>query len=585
MPTQPLYETAPRRATAHANWPFDITLFSAQQRDDSVDARVTAPSHRSRVVGRVPEKEHGHRRTRHRQRIWRHRGDDRSQGLSATAFESSTARRRSSRAASRSLGSTATITGGVGVSGLDSNRIAITAHSNDHDTVAVTGSIVNLARLNKQEPSFNLDAHRRHDPRVQPAHRSPTCTSRRRSRSISSATRRARCSRARSRRSRRDLPVRSRSRAQARRRNASQKTPARAPRRARLFTDSDERPRDSGACRSRSARMFACKSSEADVRLTGQLELVKSNTSTRLITPGGEFVPGLTLNGSLTHDRRDVHAAIPQAVQRAVQRAAGRSRDVRRQLARNAARRHQAQYTVRRQRDRDLNVIVNLTGRLPTPQISFSSDNDYTLEHVRPAQLSDHRAAGLRFHEQRRRAWRLRLADGERVLVANGLRNTPIGSFVAVVPVGVRHVRQRGQCERVQSVERVLIGICEAHRWTSACRSRYKNLFLGLNAGYLPDRLSARLQGVGVKVEYRFRPDMSLSAGVRPGGSRYATELHQHADRTRAVAGAVQLRRSKDVALLIKSVVVIANPASRNGRRLAELARGAHLRGATSTVI
>ena len=141
--------------TAHANWPFDITLFSAQQRDDSVDARVTAPSIDLALLAAFLKK---NTITDVRGTV---SGFGAIGGTTGAKVYSDSIRIINGAATVVAGGVTftginGTITGGVGVSGLDSNRIAITAHSNDHDTVAVTGSIVNLARLNKQEPSFNL---------------------------------------------------------------------------------------------------------------------------------------------------------------------------------------------------------------------------------------------------------------------------------------------------------------------------------------------------------------------------------------------------------------------------------------------
>jgi hypothetical protein len=97
-------------------------------------------------------------------------------------------------------------------------------------------------------------------------------------------------------------------------------------------------------------------------------------------------------------------------------------------------------------------------------------------------------------------------------------------------------------------------------------------MFLSLNTGLCqldPQFTQTNLlAGVGAKVEYRFKPELrrrSRSIRRRPRGPARGAEHH----RCGAPAAEPQLLAAPHLPLLIKSAIVIANPASRRGRRLA----------------
>ncbi|HEY4306449.1 MAG TPA: translocation/assembly module TamB domain-containing protein [Gemmatimonadaceae bacterium] len=495
-------------ATAHASWPFDITLFSAEQRNDSVDARLALPSFDLAVLAElVPSVKSSITNV----------GGSLSGFLAVGGTTAAKVYSDSIRIAGGAMTVPAggvsftningTISGGVVASGLDSTHVAITAHSSDHDTVAITGFVQNLARLQSKDPNFNLTL----------TADSIHAYNRRTVADVYFST---------------PQPLR-----WVGTPKASVLTGQIVVDRGAIFLSDPDLARKlavetiaENRTRTETSAMVTdlmknlviqavpvtlgsdvrLKSSEADVRLSGQLELVKSNTSTRLVTPSGEFVPGLTLNGSLSTVGGTYTLRFTQAVQRqftvlpnGVVTFDGSSPetpliDIK------------AQYTVRRQRDRDLNVIVNLTGRLPTPQLSFQSDNDYTLE---ASDLLSYLVIGQPGFDFTNNGGFATvgsfLSPTLSALAADALRNTALGSF------GASFQLELGQFDNNSTTT-------TSNAFQSYLRSAsldlgvplYKNLFLGVNAGAC--LVYGQLNSLGAKIEYRFRPDMSLQASYDP---------------------------------------------------------------------
>jgi hypothetical protein len=143
--------------SAHVSWPFDITLFSARQRNDSVDARISTPSTDlallAGVLGLTKSAIDSVRGTisgfvavggTTAGKVYR-------DSLRVTNGEANI------RAAGvRLVGINGSISGGVGLSGLDSTQVALTARSSARDTAALNGWIVNLARLKNEPTRFDL---------------------------------------------------------------------------------------------------------------------------------------------------------------------------------------------------------------------------------------------------------------------------------------------------------------------------------------------------------------------------------------------------------------------------------------------
>jgi translocation and assembly module TamB len=253
------------------------------------------------------------------------------------------------------------------------------------------------------------------------------------------------------------------------------------------------------------------RSSEADVRLAGQLELVKSSASTRLVSPSGDFVPGLTLTGTLyttagtyTLKFGNVPARDFAVLPNGTVNFDGTSPetplvDIK------------AQYNVKRLRDRDLAVIVNLTGRLPNPQIKFTSDNEYPLED---SDLLSYLIIGQPGFDFTNASLPSVLSPTASAVLTGLVRNTALSSYVSSFQL------ELGTTDNTP-------GLSASQGFSQAFRTAtldvgipiYKNLFLGVNAGYC----QVLVGQVGAKVEYRFRPDMSLQGAFDPA----ATNTHQ----------------------------------------------------------
>ena len=277
------------------------------------------------------------------------------------------------------------------------------------------------------------------------------------------------------------------------------------------------------------------RSTEADVRLGGQLELVKSNTSTRLVSPSGEFVPGLSLTGDLrtTGGTYNLNFGVVQREFNVLPNGTvtfdGTSPetplvDIRRAVHRQT-----------RPRDRDLGVIVNLVGRLPNPQITFTSDNEYTLDQ---SDLLSYLIIGQPgFDFANANAATAFISPTVSAILADRLRNTPVSSFVELVPARVRRRRRiRMRAFSSQSFNEYLK---TATLDVGFPVPGVKNLFLGVNAGYC-QIAKGQIQGLGAKVEYRFRPDISLQAAYDPA----AVDTRQSCTESTLTSASCRRRRS-----------------------------------------
>jgi translocation and assembly module TamB len=251
------------------------------------------------------------------------------------------------------------------------------------------------------------------------------------------------------------------------------------------------------------------RSTEADVRLGGQLELVKSNTSTRLVSPSGEFVPGLSLTGDL-HTTGGTYNLNFGVVQREFNVLPNGTVTFDGTSPETPLVDIRAQYTVKRVRDRDLGVIVNLVGRLPNPQITFTSDNEYTLDQ---SDLLSYLIIGQPgFDFANANAATAFISPTVSAILADRLRNTPVSSFVSSFQLEFGTAQNQNGAFSSQSFNEYLK---TATLDVGFPVPGVKNLFLGVNAGYC-QIAKGQIQGLGAKVEYRFRPDISLQAAYDP---------------------------------------------------------------------
>jgi translocation and assembly module TamB len=492
---------------AHASWPFDVTLFSARQLNDSVDVRIATPSIDLSLITAflkaAPDSVKG-----------TVSGFFAVSGTTAAQVYTDSIRIANGEAFVKNagmkfIGINGTINGAVGASGRDSTNVVLTLRTNAHDSAAVTGWIADLAELTKNNNTkfdLRLDADSLHafnrrsvaevyfstpEPlRLQGTIGAPVLTGQ------------INIDRGAIFLSDPDLA-----------RKLAVET---------LASLNDSTQQASSAVRSKFMNNLVIqavpvtlgedvrlRSTEADVRLAGQLDLIKSNASTRTISPTGEFVPGLSLTGTLSTTGGTYTLKFP-GVQREFAVLPNGSVTFDGTSPETPLVDIKAQYTVKRLRDRDLNVIVNLTGRLPTPQLSFTSDNEYALED---SDLLSYLIIGQPGFDFGSLNIASVLSPTLSAYVGGLLRNSAIGSHVGTFQLQLGGYENQPNGTLQQGFNQTLrsssldVGV-----------PVYKNLFVGLNAGYcqLVQSFQGRLGGLGARLEYRFRPDISLQGSYDP---------------------------------------------------------------------
>lgn len=490
---------------AHVSWPLDITLFSVAQLDDSVDARIETGSTDLAAIARL---------------VSRKSAVDSVRGtlsgfLAVSGTTGAKIYRDSIRivngeasvkaAGVRFVGINGLISGTVGVSGLDSTQLALTVRSNSHDSASVTGWVQNLAQLKNQPSKFDLRLtadtlhafNRRTVAEVyfstpQPLRLQGTL----------------------------DAPV---------------LTGQINIDRGAIFLSDPDLARKlavetlaslNDSTRQSTSAMFTrlmtnltiqsvpvtlgedvrLKSSEADVRLAGQLELIKSNASTRTISSTGEFVPGLSLTGDLRTTGGTYNLNF-QFVQREFNVLPGGTVTFDGTSPETPIVDIKAQYNVKRDRERDLGVIVNLTGRLPNPEIKFTSDNDYPLEASDLLSYLIIGQPGFDFRNANALAF---VSPTVSAILAGTLRPF-VGSYINSFQLEFGATQGQSGALSQQGADIFRNATLDVGFPFPGVR----NLFLGVNAGYC-QFAKLDVQGLGAKVEYRFRPDISLQAAYDP---------------------------------------------------------------------
>jgi translocation and assembly module TamB len=492
--------------SAHVSWPFDITLFSARQRNDSVDARISTPSTDlallAGVLGLTKSAIDSVRGTisgfvavggTTAGKVYR-------DSLRVTNGEANI------RAAGvRLVGINGSISGGVGLSGLDSTQVALTARSSARDTAALNGWIVNLARLKNEPTRFDLrltaDSLHAFNRRTIAEVYFSTPQPLRLQGSLDDPVLTGQIAIDRGAIFLSDPDL---ARKLAVETLADLNDTTRTSTSAMLTTFmTNLRIQNVPVTLGEDVRL---RSSEADVRLAGQLELVKSNASTRLLSPSGEFVPGVSLTGTLTTTGGTYTLKFP-GVQREFTVLPNGTVTFDGTSPETPLVDIRAQYNVKRLRDRDLAVIVNLTGRLPTPKIGFSSDNDYPLEESDLLSYLIIGQPGFDFASANIASF---FSPTVSAYLADRLRNTALGSFVQSFQLELGtydpNATNGGNSQFNQYLHTASLDFGVPV---------YKNVFVGVNAGYC-QIVGGRWRGLGAKVEYRFRPDMSLQGTYDP---------------------------------------------------------------------
>jgi translocation and assembly module TamB len=257
------------------------------------------------------------------------------------------------------------------------------------------------------------------------------------------------------------------------------------------------------------------RSTVADVRLSGQLELVKSNVPSRIVRQTGEFVPGLSLNGTLytTNGTYNLNLGI---VQREFAVLPGGTVTFDGSSPETPLVDIKARYNVKQFKDRDLGVIVNLKGRMPNPTIEFGSDAEYTIAQSDLLSYLIIGAPGFDFGADKTTQQVIAqvLSPTVSAFVADRLRQQ-LGGLVSSFQfeLGNYNIANSSAING-----RNITGYLSTATISAEQRVFNTDLYLGVNTGLCGiERVrEGSLSGFGVKAEYRFRPDLSFQATYDP---------------------------------------------------------------------
>ncbi|HVX40377.1 MAG TPA: hypothetical protein VHB25_12465 [Gemmatimonadaceae bacterium] len=265
------------------------------------------------------------------------------------------------------------------------------------------------------------------------------------------------------------------------------------------------------------------KSAEANVIMAsgGQVVLNKSTElSTRRLAKTGELIPNLQLEGAL-YTRGGTYNLNLGVVQREfnVQQGGTLTFDGPTEFPVVDLK---AQYPVRQARDRDLNVIVELAGRMPNPAITFTSDAGYELSTSDILSYLLIGKPGLDFtsNNQATEVLASVLTPTLSAVATDRLRQT-LGSAVDVFSLQLG-ATQPTQAANPFSVDNLRYSLASAT--LNAETAVGHNLYLSLNTGLCA--LSSQssqgranpLSGVGAKAEYRFpfNPSFAMQVAIDP---------------------------------------------------------------------
>jgi translocation and assembly module TamB len=256
------------------------------------------------------------------------------------------------------------------------------------------------------------------------------------------------------------------------------------------------------------------RSAEANVRLAGELRVLKSAGSTRLYASRAEALPGLAVEGALSTVGGTYNLNLG-IVQREFQVLPGGT------VTFNGAPENPilnifAQYNVKQYRDRDLEIRVNLHGPLlPYPQIDFSSNQEYiSTSDLLSYLLTGRPGFDFASNPSTQQVVASFLAPTVSAYTADKLRQ----SFGSVFDAfrfelgGTNNAQNPGTQAGTLGLSSYLYGAT-----IGAEKQFANNLYLSVNTGlcqFDPNRVSNNtsfnpLANLGAKVEYRFKPTLS----------------------------------------------------------------------------
>jgi len=261
------------------------------------------------------------------------------------------------------------------------------------------------------------------------------------------------------------------------------------------------------------------RSTEADVRLAGELQLVTSTAqSTRTLASTGQLVPRLALEGSLKTVGGTYNLNLG-LVQREFQVQPDGA------VAFNGPPDNPtldiwAQYNVKQVRDKDLGILVHLHGPLlPNPVIDFKSTADYDISTSDLLSYLITGRPGFDFSAKQGQIVGSFLAPTVSALTSSALRQS-LGSRLDMIQF------QLGTGGSASDATATTAGNSQWSQYlfgsTISAETQFRNnLFLSVNTGLCqfsnfnttPVTLNTL---VGAKVEYRFRPTFSTQVAYDP---------------------------------------------------------------------
>jgi translocation and assembly module TamB len=264
------------------------------------------------------------------------------------------------------------------------------------------------------------------------------------------------------------------------------------------------------------------RSTEANVRLAGQLTLAKTAAPIRNVVNTAEVLPNMTLEGRLTTEGGSYNLNLG-LVQREFQvlNDGNVTFDGPWQAPMVDIR---AQYNVKQFRDRDLGVIVHLFGRMPNPVIEFASNADYTIS---TSDLLSYLLIGR---------------PGFDFGANGGQSQQLLASFLPTLSaVAADQLRQRlgffdifqfqfgtsnnsSASSNVFSSENIRNVLYNAS--IEAGKPITKNIYVSANAGFC-GIAQGTLNAFGAKAEYRFKPELSFQAAYDPPTKERTCSIEQ----------------------------------------------------------
>ena len=262
------------------------------------------------------------------------------------------------------------------------------------------------------------------------------------------------------------------------------------------------------------------RSSEANVRLAGDLRVVtRTDRSTRIVATTGQLIPRLSLEGILTTESGGTYNLNLGPLQREFQVLSGGTVTFAGDPE-NPTLNIDALYNVKQYHDRDLGVIVNLSGPLlPYPEINLKSNADYFISDTDLLSYLLTGNPGFDFGANAGTARVLALlAPTLSAVAADRLRQSVPGLTMLRFELGTTNASQAVNAGTFSN-----LGLKD-YLYTStigAEKQVTKDLFLSVNTGLC--QLEAGgftganwLAGAGAKVEYRFTARHSIQGGVDP---------------------------------------------------------------------